>query len=96
MKWVLIFFLFALATPASAEDGRNTNLLPDAASASKPVPSYQPITASERGRWFLTSTIGPTSLLLAGPLSAAIGTARDIPSEYATHWDGFGKRMECA
>ena len=55
------------------------------------MPSYQPITASERGRWFLTSTIGPTSLLLAGPLSAAIGTARDIPSEYATRLGWFRK-----
>ena len=93
MKWILALFLLTLASrTASAQDGRHTNLLPDAASASKPVPDYQPITRAERGHWFLTSTVGPTSLILAGPLSSAIGTARDIPSEYGTHWDGFGKR----
>ncbi len=94
MKWVLGFFLLALGTQglASAQDARNTNLLPDAASASRPVPNYQPITSSQRSGWLVKSTVGPTSLLLAGPLSAAIGTARNIPSEYGTHWDGFGKR----
>lgn len=94
MKWILALFVFALAAQglAPAQDGTNTNLLPNAASTSKPVPDYRPITASERGHWFLTSTVGPTSLLLAGPLSAAIGTARNIPSEYGPHWDGFGKR----
>jgi len=56
------------------------------------VPNYQPITSSQRSGWLVKSTVGPTSLLLAGPLSAAIGTARNIPSEYGTHWDGFGKR----
>ncbi len=90
MKWLLIFLF--LASAASAQDVTNTNLLPDAASASKPVPNYQPISATERGRWFLSSTVGPTSLFLAGPLSAAIGTARNIPKEYGPNWDGFGKR----
>jgi hypothetical protein len=93
MKWILGFILLALAPGGgSAQDGANYNLLPNAASASRPVPNYQPITAPERAHWFVTSTVGPTSLLLAGPLSAAIGTARDVPSEYGTHWDGFGKR----
>jgi hypothetical protein len=94
MKWILAFFILGLAAPElpRAQDITNTNLLPNAASASRPVPNYQPITASERGHWFLTSTVGPTSLFLAGPLSAAIGTARDIPSEYGPHWDGFAKR----
>ena len=94
MKWVLVPFVLALATAglATAQNVSNTYLLPEAASASKRVPNYQPIITTERGRWFLTSTVGPTSLLLAGPLSAAIGTARNIPTEYGTHWDGFGKR----
>jgi hypothetical protein len=94
MKLILALFILSLAAPelALAQDIINTNLLPNAASASKPVPNYQPMTTSERARWFVTSTVGPTSLFLAGPLSAAIGTARDIPSEYGPHWDGFSKR----
>jgi len=94
MKWVLVLFVLALATAglAPAQNVSNTYLLPEAASASNRVPNYQPIITTERRRWFLTSTVGPTSLLLAGPLSAAIGTARNIPAEYGTHWDGFGNR----
>lgn len=56
------------------------------------VPDYRPITASERFKWFAISTAGPTSLLLAGPLSAAWGTALDKPHDYGPHWEGFGKR----
>jgi len=58
----------------------------------QPVSNYRPITGGERLHWFVVSTVGPTSLLAAGPLSAAIGTAMDRPKEYGPHWDGFGSR----
>src|SRR5438874_1656081 len=38
-----------------------------------------------------TNTIGPASLL-GGGISAGWGTMLDRPTEYGTHWDGFGKR----
>src|SRR6185295_8675645 len=53
--------------------------------------SYQPISSSERGRWFLQSTVGPKSLA-AGVVSAGWGTARNKPEEYGPHWEGFAKR----
>src|SRR5678815_5573231 len=56
------------------------------------VPDYKPITGQQRFNWFAVSTAGPTSLLLAGPLSAAWGTALNRPHEYGPHWEGFGKR----
>jgi hypothetical protein len=56
------------------------------------VPHYHPITVGGRFDWFRTSSVGPVSLLLAGPISAGFGTAVDKPKEYGTHWDGFGKR----
>ena len=56
------------------------------------VPNYHPITMGGRFDWFRTSSVGPVSLLLAGPISAGFGTAVDHPKEYGTHWDGFGKR----
>lgn len=56
------------------------------------VPSYRPITSRERAKWFVVSTAGPVSLAAAGPLSAAWGTAFNLPGEYGPHWDGFGKR----
>ena len=56
------------------------------------VPDYKPITGTQRFNWFVVSTVGPTSLLLAGPLSAAWGTALNSPREYGPGWEGFGKR----
>jgi hypothetical protein len=53
---------------------------------------YQPITGSQRGVWFVKSTLGPTSLLGAGLISAGWGTLRNSPEEYGPHWEGFGKR----
>jgi hypothetical protein len=56
------------------------------------VPNYRPITNQERAKWFVVSTAGPVTLAAAGPLSAAWGTAFNLPKEYGPHWDGFGKR----
>jgi hypothetical protein len=52
---------------------------------------YQPITARERWKWFVQSTIGPQSLA-GGVFSAGFGTATDSPHEYRGTWEGFGKR----
>jgi hypothetical protein len=49
------------------------------------------ITAQQRLHWFVTSTIGPTSLS-AGLFSAAFSTASNTPSEYGPHWAGYAKR----
>ena len=53
--------------------------------------SYQPITAKQRTEWFALSTVGPESIA-GGVMSAGWGTLFNKPSEYGTHWDGFGKR----
>jgi hypothetical protein len=53
--------------------------------------SPNPITAKERVRWVMESTVGPASLA-AGLFSAGWGTLADVPSEYGSHWEGFGKR----
>lgn len=50
-----------------------------------------PITAAERARWFVSSTVGPASLA-SGVLSAGWGTAFNQPEEYGGTWEGFGKR----
>jgi hypothetical protein len=56
------------------------------------VPHYRPITGKQRFEWFVSNTVGPTSLFAVGPASAAWGTAFNSPKEYGPHWDGFGKR----
>jgi hypothetical protein len=78
MRWILAALLFATTTFAQ----------------SKPttVPDYKPITGKQRFNWFVGSTVGPTSLLLSGPISAAWGTAFNSPEEYGPGWEGFGKR----
>ena len=53
---------------------------------------YVPITGKERLTWFLRSTAGVNSLLVAGPFSAGWGTAFKSPPEYPSNWEGFGQR----
>ena len=52
---------------------------------------YHAITAEGRFFWFVRSTVGPRSLV-AGLFSSGFGTATNSPSEYGTHWVGFGQR----
>jgi len=61
----------------------------------KPLPEkspYHPITLHQRLRWIVTNSIGPEHLA-GGAISAAFGTALDRPTEYGTHWAGFGERF---
>jgi hypothetical protein len=80
VKVLATFLLLLLAFSANAQ------------TASGVVPDYKPITGQQRFNWFVVSTAGPTSLLLAGPLSSAWGTALNKPKEYGPGWEGFGKR----
>ena len=65
----------------------------------RPVPAarnlepdtYEPITRAGRLRWYVRSVVGPESLA-AGVFVAGYQTARNQPSVWGTHWDGFGKR----
>jgi hypothetical protein len=60
--------------------------------ANSPLANYTPITGEGRLKWFTVSTVGPTSLLGAGVISSAWGTAFNRPPEYGPTWEGFGKR----
>jgi hypothetical protein len=53
---------------------------------------YDPITARQRLRWFITNTIGPAHLA-GGAVTSAFGTAFDRPKEYGPGWAGFGDRF---
>ena len=53
--------------------------------------TYEPITASDRMRWFALRSFGPASLT-GGVISTGFGTLRDRPREYGPHWEGFGDR----
>jgi hypothetical protein len=55
------------------------------------VPPYEPFTGRQRFDWFTNASIGPASLI-AGGMSAGIDTLRNDPSEYGSHWAGFGER----
>jgi hypothetical protein len=79
---ICIWILVAAASLASAQ----TTLLPAGFSSSD-----QPITAKQRADWFAQNTFGPESAL-GGLISAGWGTLLDKPSEYGTHWQGYGKR----
>ena len=52
---------------------------------------YEYITPKQRVEWAAVETFGPESLL-TGIWTAGLGTARNNPSAYGPHWDGFAKR----
>src|SRR5262249_1496065 len=58
----------------------------------EPVPRYKPATSQDKLRWFVSCTLSRSRLFIVGPFSAGWGTLRNVPSEYGTHWVGFGKR----
>jgi len=93
LQWLLFLWVLMLGEEmAFAQASSPVGPLPDAPGTLQAVPNYQPITANERVLWFVRSTLGPGSLLVRGPLSAGLGTARNTPTEYGPHWEGFGKR----
>jgi hypothetical protein len=80
--------------PASAQTTRaeKPSITEKTGLPNHPLANYRPVTGPERFKWFVKSTVGPSSLFLSGPLSAALGTAVNSPGEYGPHWAGFGKR----
>jgi hypothetical protein len=92
----LFFFNIAVAQEGQAPsaESHDTNK-PSVTRYIRAVPrtpaDYQAITAEGRFFWFVRSTVGPRSLV-AGLFSSGIGTATNSPSEYGTHWVGFGQR----
>jgi hypothetical protein len=94
MKLMVLLPLIFL--PAFGQSTNGPNSSPSCGIRTAPpagsIANYRAATESDRARWFLNSTIGPSRLFLVGPINAGWGTMRDLPSEYGTHWDGFGKR----
>jgi len=91
LKLILTLLLWL---PASAQTTRaeKPSLTKKIGLPDHSLTNYTPVTGPERFKWFVKSTVGPSSLFLSGPLSAALGTATNSPEEYRPHWDGFGKR----
>jgi hypothetical protein len=80
------------AAPALAQNAQNPGGRLSAAPTSLTAETYQPITGHERADWVVIGTIGPRSLAIVGPLSAAWNTAWNTPEEWGRSWSGFGKR----
>jgi len=78
----------AFAQPVDAEPVEQDQV------ATKPLTAdaYVPITTGERVHWIVDGTIGPQSLFIVGPLSAAWQTAWNTPEEWGRSWSGVGKR----
>jgi hypothetical protein len=86
LLWILVSLMLAVA--AFAQDGGTAATR----AAMDRLPNYQAASGGDRVKWFAKSTVGPLSLLAAGPISAGFGTAINRPKEYGPHWEGFGKR----
>jgi hypothetical protein len=87
-QWAAVASLMCSVAGAQAQVAPGT---PANVSAATGMP-IGPTTAADRGKWFVVSTVGPVSLLGAGPLSAAWGTMLNSPESYGRTWEGFGKR----
>ena len=92
MRYLL---LIGAATAALAQStasiGVPASSFADSPAGTSSSNAWQPITAKQRVRWVVESSVGPVSLA-AGLFSAGWGTAFNSPREYGTHWDGFGQR----
>ena len=82
---------FGQPTPCTVTPDVEVSALASSSAASVLVPNYQPTTGRDRMRWVTVSTVGATSLA-TGALSVGWGTLFNLPSEYGTRWEGFGKR----
>ena len=92
LKWLQAVILAALGTfGAAAQTAGTADVQPSGQAAPVEDPTYQPMTGKERFDWFVKGTVGPESLAM-GVVTAGIGTARDTPPEYGSHWEGFGER----
>jgi hypothetical protein len=87
--WIGVWLLAAMS--ASAQTGSDAPAATRSFGNDRSV-NYQPARGRDRAKWFLVSTVGPLSLLAAGPISAGFGTAMNRPKEYGPHWEGFGAR----
>jgi hypothetical protein len=86
-------FFLAPGQRLVAQNG-SAPVVPPVASSARVVSgqsSYKPVTGTQRVAWLVESTLG-TESLGAGLFTAAIGTARDHPVEYGSHWGGYADR----
>ncbi|MGD0438073.1 MAG: hypothetical protein ABSB86_16545 [Bryobacteraceae bacterium] len=95
LKWASLFAVTAAL--ALGQDSPDDAAIPadaatpiDAASVSS-SDAPRPVTAKQRAEWVVSYTVGPQAII-GEAISAGLGTWRDKPSEWGTHWDGFGKR----
>lgn len=94
-RWTVLFAVTAaLATGqdlavenASVNTRVNTSVTVGVSSSD----AARPITAKQRAQWVVFTTLGPQAII-GEAFSAGLGTWRDRPSEFGSHWDGFGKR----
>jgi len=90
--WFLVVLLLCAQGWAQSSAPNSPVSLTPAPVQQTTSPDYQLVTLTGRLKWWVESTVSPSRLLIVGPSVAGFGTARNVPSEYGTHWDGFGKR----
>ncbi len=90
-KLPTFLLIMAASGIAGAQDLIDPAKVSSPPAASTILPTYTPPTNADRWKWAVQSTIGPASLA-GGLFSAAWGTEFNRPSEYDTHWKGFGER----
>ena len=89
LGWIVVSLL--LAAPMFGQDGSTAS----ADAATDRLPNYQPANAGDRVNWFAVSTVGPLSLLAAGPISAGFSTGMNTPRAMGRIGMALGSVMAC-
>src|SRR6188474_2795832 len=88
---VFVFVLFFAAGSLGQEPSPSPTLLP----AALPANTYVRPDQAERVKRYFMSMFGPRALGKR-VVTSAILTWSNSPTEWSTHWDGFGKRFASA
>jgi hypothetical protein len=88
-RWAGLFVVMASLAMGQGFTVENAGMGTRAMVSSSDDP--RPITATERVRWALVSTLGPQAIF-GQAFTAGLGSWKDKPSELGPHWDGFGER----
>ena len=90
-RWAVLFAVTAVLAMGQDLAVENASVSASATVSVSSIDAARPITAKQRAQWVVFSTFGPQAII-GEAFSAGLGTWRDRPSEFGSHWDGFGRR----
>jgi len=91
-RWAVLFAVTAALAMGQDLAVENASVNTSATVGVSSSDAARPITATQRAQWAVSNTLGPQAIIGVA-FGAGLGTWRDKPTEFGSHWDGFGKRV---